>query len=67
MSYENSADHIGKIAAKLFNDGLDAETYNKAKAIEILNRTVAPVWCKKVLEAHETEIIEEMKTFTRTF
>lgn len=48
--------YIPQICAKLINEGLNQDNYEQFRALEILNRCVAPVFLRKVLLKHESEI-----------
>lgn len=57
--------NIVRVAAKLFNDGIDPDKFDRQRANEILSETVMPVFCKRILATYEPEIISIMKTFER--
>jgi hypothetical protein len=54
-----------RIAAKLHNDNLTVLDYTREKAYAILNNTVAPVFCKKVLDENESFILNKMAEFEK--
>jgi hypothetical protein len=51
-------EYIPKIVAKLYNEGIKKSNYQKSDAIDILNQCVAPVFCIKVLNKYEKQIIK---------
>ncbi len=51
-------EYIPKIVAKLYNEGIKKSNYNKDDAINILNNCVAPVFCIKILNKYEKQIIK---------
>lgn len=52
---------IDSISAKLFNEGVNKDTYTLELAKEKLARCVAPVACIKFLERNEVEIIAALR------
>jgi hypothetical protein len=48
------------ISGKLAADGMTRHNYTRERAEAILSRTVAPVYCKRVLEMYETEIVADL-------